>query len=106
MYVKIKKDDNVRIISGKERGKNGKVLKVFPGKMTALVEKLNMQKKHTKPTNQNKQGGIVEKEGPIHLSNLMIICPKCNKPVRVSKKLLEDGKKVRQCKKCNEILDK
>jgi large subunit ribosomal protein L24 len=106
LSFKIRRDDIVIVIAGKERGKSGKVMKVFPGKMRAVVEKLNMIKKHSRPSSQNRQGGIVEKEAPIHISNLMLLCPKCKKQVRVSKKILEDGKKVRQCKKCGEIFDK
>ncbi len=103
---KIRKDDNVIVIAGKEKGKTGKVIRVLPDKAMALVEKLNMVKRHQKPTPKYPQGGIIEKEAPIHISNLMIICDKCKKGVRVGRKFLEDGKKVRFCKSCGEVLDR
>ncbi|MBW1696714.1 MAG: 50S ribosomal protein L24 [Deltaproteobacteria bacterium] len=101
----IKKDDKVKVISGKDRGKIGKVLKVLQGQNRLLVEKINMVKRHTKPSAQNRQGGIIETEAPIHWSNVMLMCNKCMTPARVTMKRLEDGKKVRACKKCNEIID-
>ena len=102
----IKKDDIVMVIAGKEKGKTGKVLKVIPKENKAVVEKINIVKKHVRPTPNNPQGGIIEKEAPIHLSNLLLFCSRCNRGVRTGKKILEDGRKVRYCKKCNEILDK
>ncbi len=103
---KIVKSDSVVILAGKYRGKTGKILKVFPGKDRAVVEGVNMIKKHQRPTRDLPQGGIVEKEGPIHLSNLKVICPKCNKPTRIGFKILEDKSKVRHCKnnECGEII--
>jgi len=101
----IKKDDKVKILTGKDRGKVGKVLKIVQKKDRAIVENVNMIKRHTKQTQQNRQGGIVEKEAPIHWSNLMLICSKCIKPTRIKMTILDDGKKVRTCKKCNEIID-
>jgi large subunit ribosomal protein L24 len=106
MPFKIKKDDQIMVMTGKEKGKTGKVTKVDPEKATALVEKLNMVKRHQKPSAKYKHGGIIEKEAPIAISNLMILCEKCKGPVRVGRKILETGKKVRYCKKCNEVLDK
>ncbi len=103
---RIKKDDQIMVVAGKERGKTGKVMKVNGPKGTVLIEKLNMVKRHTKPSEQNQQGGIIEKEAPLHLSNVMILCSKCSKPVRVGKKILEDKSKVRFCKKCGEVIDK
>ena len=100
-----KKDDLVTIIAGKEKGKTGKILKVIPKKSRVVVENINFIKKHVRPGSQGKQGGIVEKEAPLNVSNVMIMCNKCNRPVRIGKKTLADGKKVRICKKCNEILD-
>jgi large subunit ribosomal protein L24 len=100
----LKKNDKVMVISGKEKGKVGKVLKLFLEKDRAIVEKVNLIKRHTKPS-QRGQGGIVEKEAPLPLSNLMLICPKCTDPVRFGNKILEDGKKVRVCKKCGEVLE-
>lgn len=103
--IHIKKNDLVMVIAGKEKGKTGKVLKVITKKNRVVVEKINFIKRHQRPTGQLRQGGIIEKEGPIHVSNVMIICNKCNRPVRIGKKILEDGKKVRVCRKCGEILD-
>jgi len=100
----IKKGDMVQVVTGKERGKTGKVLSVLQDKDRVFVEKLNMVKKHQRPDARGK-GGIVEKEGSIHISNVMLLCNKCNTGVRVGYRILEDGKKVRVCKKCNEILD-
>ncbi len=103
---KIKKGDQVMVIKGKERGKTGKVLRVIPDKAKVIVEKLNMVKKHQRPTPRFKEGGIIEKEAPISIANVMILCEKCKGPVRVGRKILEDGSKVRYCKKCGEILDR
>lgn len=101
----IRKNDKVMVITGKEKGKIGTVLKIIPRKERAVVEKLNMVKRHTKPGGKAAQGGIVEKESPIHISNLMLICGKCAEPTRIGRKILEDGSKVRFCKKCGEIID-
>jgi large subunit ribosomal protein L24 len=102
----IRKNDKVMMIAGKEKGKIGTVLKLIANKQSAIVEKLNMVKRHTRPGGKAAKGGIVEKEAPIHISNLMLVCGKCAEAVRVGKKVLEDGSKVRFCKKCGEILDK
>lgn len=99
----LKKNDKVLVIAGKDKGKTGKIIKILKEKNKALVEGVNIVKKHQKPT-PNSSGGIIEKEAPIHLSNLMIICPKCTEHTRISKKILEDGSKVRICKKCGEEL--
>jgi len=104
--VHIRKNDLVRVTKGKEKGKSGKVLRVLPEKGKAIVEKINFVKRHAKPSQQFRQGGIIEKEAPLTLSNLMVLCPKCNKAVRTGRKRLEDRKSVRTCKKCGEILDK
>lgn len=102
----IKKNDRVKVISGKDKGGQGKVLKVFRDDETALVERLNIVKRHTKPgTKAGQQGGIVEKEAPIRLCKLMLVCPKCSKPTRVGKQILEDGERVRYCKRCQEHID-
>ena len=101
----IKKDDKVKVIVGKDKGKIGKVLKVVKKKNGILVEKINMAKRHSRPTAQNRQGGILEKEMPIQWSNVMLMCNKCVKPTRVKMQRLEDGKKVRVCVKCGEALD-
>jgi large subunit ribosomal protein L24 len=102
----IKRNDKVMVIAGKEKGKIGTVLKVIPQNERAVVEKLNIVKRHTRPGGKSAQGGIIEKEASIHISNLMLVCGKCAEQARVGKKVLEDGSKVRFCKKCGEILDK
>ena len=104
-YPKIKKNDKVIVIVGKEKGKIGTVLKIDPEKGRVIVEKVNMVKRHSKPSAQNAQGGIVEKEAPLQVSNVMIVCNKCAEPTRIGKLRLEDGSKVRVCKKCGEPLD-
>jgi len=103
--IKIKKDDKVKVIAGKDKGKVGKVLKVSGKKNRLLVENINVVKRHTKPSAQNRQGGILESEALIHWSNVMLMCNKCIEPVRVKTKTLDDGKKVRICRKCSEIID-
>ena len=100
----IKKNDKVIILSGKEQGKIGNVLKVDSEKERVIVEKINVVKRHSKPSASNAQGGIIEKEAPIHISNLMIICNKCAEPTRTGKHILEDGTKIRVCKKCGEVI--
>jgi len=102
----LKKNDLVMVITGKEKGKSGRVLRVFPRKKRVLIEKVNFIKRHSRPSGQMRQGGIIEKEAPVHISNVMVVCEKCNLPIRVGKKILDDGKKVRACKKCGELLDK
>jgi large subunit ribosomal protein L24 len=101
----IKKDDKVKIITGKDKGKIGKVLKVDRKKDRLLVENINVVKRHTRPSAQNRQGGIVESEAPISWSNAMLMCNKCMSPIRVQMKTLDDGKKVRTCRKCSEVID-
>ncbi|MBW2061668.1 MAG: 50S ribosomal protein L24 [Deltaproteobacteria bacterium] len=101
----IKKDDRAIVLSGKEKGKIGKVLKILPKKNRAVIEKVNMVKRHTRAGAKAAKGGIIEREGSLHISNLMLICPKCTDPVRVGHKVLEDGSWVRVCKKCGETLD-
>ncbi len=101
---RIKKDDKVKVIAGKDKGKIGKVLKVLPDKGRVLVENINMVKRHTRSSPQNRQGGIVESEAPIHHSNVMLMCDKCIGPTRVKMRQLEDGKKARACAKCGEII--
>ena len=103
--MQIRKNDSVMVIGGKERGKTGKVLRVISDKDAVIVERLNMVKRHSKPRGPQQPGGIVEKEAAIHASNLMILCDKCNAPVRVGHKILADGKKIRICRRCNEALD-
>ena len=93
------------MIAGKEKGKIGTVLKVDSQKRRVLVEKVNMVKRHARPSAQNAQGGIIEKEAPLDISNVMIVCNKCAEAARIGKRLLEDGSKVRVCKKCGEPMD-
>lgn len=100
--VHVHKGDNVLIITGKDAGKRGKVLSVEPKKSRVIVEGVNKVKRHSRPTRTMPQGGIMEKEAPIHCSNVMLVCNKCNKPTRPARTILEDGKKVRVCKKCGE----
>lgn len=101
----IKKGDQVMVITGRDKGKTGKTISVIPQKGRVIVEKVNFVKRHTRPSGRARQGGILEKEAPIHASNVMVICTKCNSPVRVGRKILEEGKKVRYCKKCGEFID-
>ena len=101
----LKRQDQVEVIAGKDKGRAGKILKVLPNKHKVIVEKVNIIKRHTKPSMENQQGGIIEKEAPIDVSNVMLICSKCAKTVRSGKKILEDGTKIRICKKCGESLD-
>jgi large subunit ribosomal protein L24 len=103
---RLKKDDKVKVITGKDKGKIGKVLKVIRKKNRVLVENVNMVKRHAKPSAQNRQGGIIEGEAAIHWSNLMLMCSKCMTPTRIKTQRLDDGKKVRACSKCDEIIDK
>ncbi len=102
---RIKKNDKVKVLAGKDQGKIRKVLSVDRKHNRVLVENVNMVKRHQKPGPQSRQGGIVEGEAPIHASNVMIICSKCAQPSRIQAKVLEDGKKVRICGKCKELLD-
>jgi large subunit ribosomal protein L24 len=101
----VKKNDTVIVVTGKDKTKTGKVLQILPKKDGVLVEGINIIKRHTRPRG-NESGAIVEKEAAIHISNVMIFCGKCNKPVRTRINILEDGKKVRICVKCGEAFDK
>jgi large subunit ribosomal protein L24 len=105
MGLTIKKNDTVVVMTGKEKGKKGRVLIVNPSKDSLLIEKINMIKKHMKPTRKYTQGGIIEKEAPIQVSNVMLVCPKCTKPTRIGTSVLQDGRKLRMCKKCREVID-
>jgi large subunit ribosomal protein L24 len=101
---KIRKNDTVMIIAGRDRGKTGKVLRVLPVRRRVLVERLNMVKRHTKPRGAASAGGIVEKEAPLDISNVMVLCDRCNAPVRVGRKLAADGSKSRVCRRCGDVL--
>lgn len=101
----VKKDDTVFVITGKDKGKKGRVIAAYPRENRVLVEGVNMVKKHAKPTQLNPQGGILTQEAPIHVSNVMLIDPKSGQPTRVGYKVLEDGQKVRVAKKSGEVID-
>jgi large subunit ribosomal protein L24 len=101
-----RKNDQVMVVAGKEKGKTGKVLRVFPEKGRVLVENLNVIKRHTRPNRANAEGGIIEKEAPLDISNVQLVCKACGKSTRTGIRTLEDGSKVRFCKKCNETVDK
>ena len=102
--INLKKGDTVVVTVGRDQGKRGKILQLVDDRTRALVEKVNLVKRHTRQDAQG-GGGIIEKEAPIHISNINYLCVKCDAPVRISKKILEDGKKVRACSKCGEIVD-
>lgn len=102
----VKKDDMVMITTGKDSGKTGKVLRVLPEKGRVVVESLNMIKRHSRPRPGQTEGGIIEKEAPLDISNVMVVCSSCSEPSRTGIRTLDDGSKVRFCKKCNEIVDK
>ena len=102
--MKIRKNDIVVCCAGKDRGKKGKALAVFPERNRAIVEGINLIKRHTRKTRQDQQGGIIQKEASIHVSNLMLFCNKCNKAARISYTSLKDGSKVRRCKRCREVI--
>jgi large subunit ribosomal protein L24 len=102
----VRKGDTVIVVAGKERGKRGRVLRVIPEKSRVIVERINMIKKHQRPTQNLRQGGIIEREGAIHLSNVMLVDPQSGKPTRIGMRGLSDGKKVRVARKSGEILDK
>ncbi|MDD5634604.1 MAG: 50S ribosomal protein L24 [Candidatus Omnitrophica bacterium] len=100
----LKKNDIVKVLAGKDKGKTGKVLKVNPTDKRVVVQGINFSKKHTKKTRQDGQGGIMQREAPMDISNLAVVCKGCNRPTRVGFDILKDGSKVRYCKKCNEVL--
>lgn len=106
--MKIHKNDNVLVISGNDAGKSGRILKVFRDNLRVIVEGVNITKRHSRPTQKNPKGGIIQKEAPIHVSNVMVICTKCNKPSRVGRKKVTDaetGRKhvMRICRNCEEM---
>ncbi|ABV33156.1 MULTISPECIES: 50S ribosomal protein L24 [Pseudothermotoga] len=104
--MRVKKDDLVEVISGKDKGKRGKVLKVLPRENKVVIQGVNIVKRHQRPIPQLREGGIIEREAPIYASKVMLVCPNCDKPTRVGMRFLDDGAKVRFCKKCGEIVDK
>ena len=102
----IRKNDLVEVIAGKEKGKTGKVMQVFPKKDRVLVEKVNFIKRHSRPSAKTRQGGIIQKEAQIHVTNVLLICPKCNKGKRMGSKKQDDGKKALVCKSCGELIER
>ncbi|MPM30397.1 50S ribosomal protein L24 [bioreactor metagenome] len=98
--LSIKKDDTVIVLSGKDKGKKGKVLRAIPDEGKVIVEKVNMVSRHTKPKKEGEEGGIIKKEAPLYVSKVMRLCPKCGKPSRMGHKVQASGKKVSVCKKC------
>ena len=106
MSMRIKKNDQVRVISGKNKGKEGKVLRHIPKKDMVVVEGVNMVSRHVRPSQKNPQSGIIKQEAPIYASKVMLVCPQCGAATRVGSSFLESGKKVRVCRKCSEIIDK
>lgn len=103
----VKKEDQVFVLTGKDRGKTGRILRVFPSDQHVIVENVNFVKRHTRPNPQkNIKGGVVEKESPLHVSNVQVICRSCNQRTRVTYERLQDGRKVRICKKCKGSIDK
>ncbi|RKZ32522.1 50S ribosomal protein L24 [bacterium] len=103
--MKIKKGDIVEVVTGNYRGARGKVLKVYQKEKKLIVEGINFIKRHTRPTQQDPQGGIQEREAPIHISNVMLVCPNCGQPSRVGFHFMEDGTKIRICKRCREMIE-
>ena len=107
LQTPIRRNDNVVVTTGRDSGKRGRVLKVLPDKNRGVVEGVNMIKRHTRPNPQrNIQGGIVEREGAVHASNVQLVCPECGKMTRLGHKVLTDGRKVRVCRKCDGVVDK
>jgi len=103
--MKVRKNDNVVVIAGKDRGKKGKVRQALPKENRVVVEGVNMVKRHMRPRGTARQAGIIEREAPIHVSNVMLLCTKCNRPTRIGFRSLEDGKKVRICRRCEGVIE-
>ena len=107
LQTPIRKNDNVLVTAGKDRGKRGRVLRVLPDKNRLVVEGVNFVKRHTKPNpSKNVKGGVMEREAALHASNVQLVCPECGAPTRVGRRLLEDRRKVRICRKCEGVVDK
>jgi large subunit ribosomal protein L24 len=107
LEASVRKNDNVVVISGRDKGKRGRVLRVIPEKTRVIVEGVNFIKRHTRPNPQkNVKGGIVEREAPVHASNVQIVCPECGKATRTGHRKLDDGTRVRVCRKCEGVIDK
>jgi len=103
--VKIRKNDTVLVIAGKDKGKKGKVRFAYPKHERVIVEGINFVKRHTRARGAVRQAGIIEQEAPLHISNVMLVCTKCNRPSRVGSRILADGRKVRLCHSCQEVID-
>jgi large subunit ribosomal protein L24 len=103
--MNIRNDDTVLVIAGKDKGKKGKVRFAHPRKETVIIEGINFIKRHARARGQARQAGIIELEAPLHISKVMLLCDKCNRPTRIGFRFLEDGKKVRFCRSCNEVID-
>ena len=106
MTVRLKKNDRVKVITGKDKGKEGKIIRRIPERDLVVVEGVNMVSRHVRPSQTNPQSGIIKQESPIYASKVMLVCPQCGKATRVAASFLENGKKVRVCKKCGEIIDR
>jgi large subunit ribosomal protein L24 len=105
MRLHIRKDDTVQVLTGKDRGKNGKVIRILKEDQRALVQGVNFVKKHHRRKSQDQQGGILQQESPIHLSNLVLICPGCKKPSKTGIQILKDGSRTRFCKACRQVIE-
>ena len=105
MAAKVRKNDTVQVLAGRERGKQGKVTRVIPREDRVVIEGVNIRKRHTKPRRQGEQGGVVEFPAPLHISNVAVVCAKCARPARVGFRILTDGTKVRVCKRCGEVIE-
>jgi len=103
--MKIRKNDTILVIAGKDKGKKGKVRYAYPKEERLLVDGINFIKRHTRATKQIRQAGIIEREAPIRVSNVMLMCSRCNRPARVGFQILDDGRKVRVCRSCGEVID-
>ncbi|HEY7139580.1 MAG TPA: 50S ribosomal protein L24 [Methylomirabilota bacterium] len=104
--LSLRKNDTVLVIAGREKGKRGKVLFVLPAKERVIVEHVNMVKRHQRPTQKLRQGGIIEREAPLHVSNLMLVCGKCDKATRIGIQVLANDRRARVCRRCGELVDK
>lgn len=103
--MRIRKDDTVLVIAGKDKGKKGKVRESLPKESRVVVEGVNMVKRHMRPRGTTRQAGIIEREAPLHVANIMLLCAKCNRPTRIGFRFLEGGTKVRICRRCGEVID-
>ncbi len=103
--MNIRKNDTVLVIAGKDKGQKGKIRQSIPQKGRVIVDGVNIVKRHTKPRGQARQAGIIEREAPLPVSKVMLLCPKCNRPTRIGSRILEDGNRVRECCRCREVID-